>query len=171
MADLFSYMQSKGFFESPASIKWHGNYEGGLVDHCLALSELFKRMAVRFRLTFSSESIFIVAITHDLCKVGLYRKNPEGIGYTFNREVAKRGHAKLSLERTKRFIKLTELEEKMIKYHMGMYATYEWAHSKGLSRDRGEYSLAELAEAFNDPFVKLFSMCDDLTSQFIDQTM
>ena len=171
IASLFSYMQQEGFFQSPSSTKWHGNYEGGLVDHCLAVCELFKRMAVRFRLTFSSESIFIVSITHDLCKVGFYSKRSDGKGYTYNTEVAKKGHAKLSLERTKRFIKLTDLEEKMIRYHMGMYGTYEWAQSKGLPRDRGEYSLAELTSAFQDPLVKLFYFCDDMTSQFIDRTI
>ena len=31
--DLSDYLADNGFFLSPASTKYHGNYEGGLYDH------------------------------------------------------------------------------------------------------------------------------------------
>ena len=33
--ELIQYLQKTDFFKAPASTKYHGSYEGGLVDHCL----------------------------------------------------------------------------------------------------------------------------------------
>ena len=49
----------------------------------------------------------------------------EGGRWVFNRFVGANGHAKYSIERIERFIKLTDLERDIIRYHMGMYAKKE----------------------------------------------
>lgn len=33
-------LDDMGFFDAPASTKYHGNYAGGLFDHSLAVTEL-----------------------------------------------------------------------------------------------------------------------------------
>lgn len=37
--DVLDYLTVNGFFHAPASTKYHGNYEGGLFDHSLAVAK------------------------------------------------------------------------------------------------------------------------------------
>ena len=72
-------LQHMGFFTSPASMKNHLCYEGGLMMHSLNVYEA----AVKIRDAFaaarpdvfekvSNESIIIAALLHDVCKAGIY---------------------------------------------------------------------------------------------------
>ena len=83
--------ENSDFFVAPASTKYHGAYEGGLCEHSINVYECLKDYCERERvkdgygLDFSDESIAIVALLHDLCKVNLYRisyrnaKNEDGV--------------------------------------------------------------------------------------------
>ena len=64
--------QYPGFFTSPASAKYHGAYEGGLFDHCMAVYEaaLYISGAMSYD---PSEVDFMACVFHDLCKVGAYK--------------------------------------------------------------------------------------------------
>ena len=78
--------------------------------------------------------------------------------YTWHREQP-RGHAMLSLIWIQEHIKLTELEELMIKFHMGVYGLNEYDQRKG------EYSLRDggMANAwYHHPIVKVMYFCDEL---------
>ena len=153
---LFIFLVDKGFLENRASTKYHGNYKGGLLDHC----ENFYNKLWDFKnskIILPYDDRFVIAYLHDICKVGVY--NADG---TYNKEHPK-GHANLSLEIIERFVTLTEFQREAIKYHMGVYSTYEFAG------DRGEYSLKELTDAWNkDPRIKFVHWCDDFVSQFVD---
>ena len=37
IVQLIDHLMAKGFFESPASTRFHGSYVGGLADHSLAV--------------------------------------------------------------------------------------------------------------------------------------
>jgi len=148
IGDLIEYLYKKGIFSSPASSKFHGCYRGGLLRHHMDLYEYYSVMADQhLNVVLPEDSKIITSLLHDICKADLYDDN-----FRYRPEVGNRGHAKLSIERIKRFIRLTIKEETMIKYHMGIYHVGK------------EYTLEELKQAFTDQSVKLFHICDDIVS-------
>ena len=76
---LLEYIEKTDFFTAPASTKYHGAYSGGLVEHSL---NVFKRMNEHNR--YSTETLAIVSLLHDLCKADFYKvdyknvKQPNG---------------------------------------------------------------------------------------------
>ena len=78
---LLDYLEHKSdFFTAPASARYHGAYEGGLCEHSLnvyhCLVDYLQRERVQelYGLEYSPESVAIVALLHDVCKVGCYKK-------------------------------------------------------------------------------------------------
>ena len=158
--ELVRYMEEEGFFSSPASTRFHLSVPCGLVLHSWGVFLTFRELVERYDLKeqISEESIMIVSFLHDLCKAGAYI--PEGVKYRWNGNHLS-GHAKLSIERIKKFISLTEQEEGIIKYHMGFYGTKEFDAQKG------EYSLVELAQNWNENKLgKLFHIADELSTHW-----
>lgn len=39
---LIEFLQNSDYFKAPASTKYHGNFEGGLSEHCYNVYTLFK---------------------------------------------------------------------------------------------------------------------------------
>jgi len=156
--DYIKHLRDVGFYEQYGSIKYHGNYKGGLLDHSLNILNLLNVLCKLFKINFPISSIIICAIGHDQCKEEAYingRWNPKNSG---------NGHAKYSLEILKKYIVLTPEEETAIKYHMGMYGSFEFGQY-------GEFSLAELCDNYNSTKIaKLFYFCDDMVAQFFDKT-
>lgn len=78
------------FLTKPSAVKYHHNYEGGLVVHTAQVMEraldLFKENKKHFPNT-SLESVYIVAVLHDLSKCMSYIPAKEGnYKFTYNRE-------------------------------------------------------------------------------------
>ena len=79
---LLEFLMSKNsdFFEAPASTRFHGSYEGGLLEHSLNVYDCLldylsrERVQKTYHLNYSEESIAIVALLHDLCKINCYKK-------------------------------------------------------------------------------------------------
>ena len=74
---LLEYLEHKSdFFTAPSSTRFHGCYEGGLCEHSLnvyhCLVDYLQRERVQelYGLEYGEESVAIVALLHDLCKVG-----------------------------------------------------------------------------------------------------
>ncbi|MFA5689591.1 MAG: HD domain-containing protein [Kiritimatiellales bacterium] len=160
--DLIDWLCGTGFFTAPASSKFHGAVEGGLAQHSLNVFDLLAKFIFDFKIDVPRESVVIAALLHDVCKVGFYLPADAGSDapYKCNKNHPK-GHARLSIERVKRFIELTDLEEKMILYHMGVYGLNEF------DERRGEYSLRDggMANAwFHHPAVKLMYFADELAA-------
>lgn len=189
---LIAYLEDGGFFESPASTKYHGCHVGGLAEHCLRVYELLTEHCIPLKLNKVSSpgqnqllitqvSLIIVALLHDICKMGAYLGSEKP--YKWNKAQPK-GHATLSLERIKKFIILTELEELMIKYHMGVYGLNEfygeddWQtgefplrgdHSKdeGMSKEeskKARYGKSLANTWYHNPIVKVMYFCDELAT-------
>jgi hypothetical protein len=157
---LIQWLESTDYFIAPSSTKFHGNYECGLVRHNYSLYQIFKHQLKIFKIEFPEDSQVICSLLHDVCKCNLYIKT--GDSYIYNSSSPK-GHAKLSLERIKAYIKLTEIEEQVIKYHMGFYGTTEFSN-------KGEYSLRDMVEIYNlNKLCKLFYFCDDMSAQFYEK--
>jgi len=158
MPDLIDWLNRSGFFESPASSKYHGCYKGGLARHSLNVYELLCTKNARYQLGCDDNTMVISALLHDVCKVGAYIGN--GQSYKWNRQQPK-GHALLSLSRIADFMELTELESAMIRYHMGIYG------STAFEPDKGEYDVrgGGLAHAwFHYPIVKVMYFCDEFAT-------
>lgn len=125
------------FFSAPASTRYHGSYEGGLLEHSLnvydrLLWEMENTVGAGWQEIYSPESIAIIALFHDLCKIDRYvitekwRKDENGDweayeAYEYNKEKAEMGHGAQSVFYLQKFIQLTELEAQAIFWHMGAY--------------------------------------------------
>lgn len=133
---LLDYLVSTSdFFEAPASTRYHGAYEGGLVDHSLnvydCLCDYLDRQRVRdvYGMDYSDESVAIVALLHDLCKINFYKrsfrnvKNEHGVWESVPYyEIDDRlpyGHGEKSVYIISGYMKLTREEAFAIRYHMG----------------------------------------------------
>ena len=74
---LLEYLKSNSsdFFTAPSSTRFHGAYEGGLVEHsinvyhCLVDYLSRNRAKELYQMDYSPESVAIVSLLHDLCKI------------------------------------------------------------------------------------------------------
>lgn len=133
---LLEFLMSKSsdFFEAPASARYHGSYEGGLLEHSLnvydCLKDYLSRARVKglYHLEYNEESIAIVALLHDLCKINCYKKGIRNVKengqwiqvptYEFN-DTLPYGHGEKSVYMISGYMKLTREEAFAIRYHMG----------------------------------------------------
>ena len=133
---LLDYLENKSdFFIAPASAKYHGAYPGGLCDHSVnvyhCLSDYLARERVQelYGLEYTPESIAIVALLHDLCKVGCYKsgtrnvKGPDGkwqsVPTYFFEDPLPYGHGEKSVYIANGYLRLTREEAMAIRWHMG----------------------------------------------------
>ena len=74
MEAFIDYLENRtDYFTAPASTQFHGAYEGGLVDHSLAVYDNLVRMVQLFNIPGKEESLIIIALLHDLCKTNFYK--------------------------------------------------------------------------------------------------
>ena len=72
--DLMEYLMAYGFFTAPASTKYHGNYEGGLLEHSYMVTKYLLTLTQDNHLIWrKSRSPYIVGMFHDLYKIDQYR--------------------------------------------------------------------------------------------------
>lgn len=155
ISPLVKFLEDIGYFTTAASKKYHCNYEGGLVHHSLSLYKLFKELILKFKVDFSEESIIIVSLLHDVCKV-----------YENQGDYSK-GHSPLSIEKVKEYIDLTEKEEEIIKYHMGLYGTEEFVNYVGYGNS--VYNIGKLTQMYDtNNLALLFYFCDHMTTKFLE---
>lgn len=183
---LIKYMVDEGFFETPASRCGHNDHKGGLAEHSLDVTEML--IAFNSDIDFSRcvdpgqnplplkpQNLVIAGIGHDFCKINRYLPD-EGDGYTLDPD-RDRYHAKLSITRISKYIKLEPIEELMIRYHMGPYGLkeldkngeYKFKSKKrpGLSKEESQkvrYGKSLRNAWFHNPICKLMYFCDELTT-------
>ena len=123
------------FFTAPSSTRFHGAYEGGLVEHSLNVYEWLKdylnrpRTKELYGMDYTPETIAVTALLHDICKVGFYAvdyrnaKNEQGVWekvpYYTVRDTLPYGHGEKSVYMIQSFMRLTRDEAFAIRYHMG----------------------------------------------------
>ena len=78
---LLDWLEHSDFFVAPASTKYHGCYEGGLLQHSLNVYDCLKIgiEAAGLQGVYSEETIAIVSLMHDLCKVNYYKKGSRNV--------------------------------------------------------------------------------------------
>lgn len=138
MEAMICDLDQKGFFESPASTRFHGSYAGGLAKHSLRVWEIVNGFFATCEpdavtapgqkpLGITPNNIKIASLLHDVCKIGAYIGTEKP--YRWNKDQPK-GHATLSIEIIKKYIELEPVEELIIRYHMGLFGLNEF-YEKG----------------------------------------
>ena len=71
MEELIKFIESTDFFKAPASTRFHGNFEGGLLAHSLKVYEILKEKLKHtpVEMNISDDTVKIVALLHDICKL------------------------------------------------------------------------------------------------------
>ena len=138
---LLEYLlsSSSDFFVAPASARYHSSFEGGLCEHSLNVFNCLvgylesDHVKNDLKLSYSMESIAIVSLLHDLCKINVYKKGFRNV--KDENGVWKRvdtfeyddpmpyGHGEKSVYMISPFMKLTREEAFAIRYHMGYSST------------------------------------------------
>ena len=72
--ELIEWLNSTDYFTAPASSKYHLNVKGGLVAHSLSVYDTLKYLNLKYKL-FEEDSLIVMGLLHDLCKVGYYKEN------------------------------------------------------------------------------------------------
>ena len=134
---LLDYLTSPAsdFFTAPASTRYHGAYEGGLCEHSVnvyrCLSAYLARPEVKeqYGLSVPEETVAIVALLHDLCKVNCYKvsqrnvKDADGrwksVPYFEFDDQLPYGHGEKSVYIASGYMRLSREEAFAIRYHMG----------------------------------------------------
>ena len=137
---LLEYLEKSDFFTAPSSTRYHGSYEGGLVQHSVNVYHCLKDYLSRPRtkelygMNYSEETIALVALLHDVCKIDFYtvemrnKKNEdtgqwEKVPYYAINDSLPYGHGEKSVYILSGFFygdnRLTREEAFAIRYHMG----------------------------------------------------
>lgn len=137
--DMMNYLMAYGFFTAPASTKYHGNHEGGLLEHSYMVTKFLLTLTQDNHLTWkNSRSPFIVGMFHDLCKIDQYRHPAsrlivDGVSvmdsfkWEYNPDTLLKGHGDKSVMLLSQFYTLTDEEIMCIRYHMGAFTDKsEW---------------------------------------------
>ncbi len=135
--ELLNFLERKSdFFTAPASARYHGAFEGGLCDHSVnvyhCLVDYLQRERVRelYGMDYTGETAAVVALLHDVCKIGCYKKTFRNVkndttgtwekvpSYTFD-DPLPYGHGEKSVYIVNGFIRLSREEAMAIRWHMG----------------------------------------------------
>lgn len=170
-----------GFFEAPASSKFHLNVEGGLVEHslnvckvALNVRDVMLTMDDSLLETLPKDSVIIATLLHDVCKTDIYKpvikkqKNQIGIwvdmpGYDLNYRNFPLGHGEKSVIMLLRSgLDLTDDEIMAIRWHM---------HAWDLP-----FQSAEIKANLNTakeicPLLSLIQAADGLSSNLIENNL
>lgn len=132
IGDLMAWLETTDFYTAPSSARFHGAEEGGLLAHSIGVYKYLKN----FQENESNETIALVALFHDLCKVNIYKvsmrntKDSSGkwiqtpyFDYREDEELPV-GHGEKSVIILMKYMKLTDEEICSIRWHMG-FSTVE----------------------------------------------
>lgn len=160
---LLEWICNSDFFFAPASTRFHGAHEGGLVEHSLNVFHRLAAMPSEAEL----ETVAIVALLHDVCKANFYtidyrnKKNERGVWervpYYAIDDKFPYGHGEKSVYIISQFMKLTDEEAMAIRWHMGGFDEAVKGGSYALSGAWEKYPLGVLLH------------CADLQASYLDE--
>lgn len=146
--ELISYLQEEtDFFTAPASTKYHGAFEGGLLKHSMNVLDCLDEAGYDYK------TVIVVALLHDICKANCYGKETRNVKengawvekqvYTYQDDLPL-GHGEKSLYIISKYIKLTDEEAAAIRWHMGGFDSAFRGGDRGLNIAFEKYPLAVL---------------------------
>ena len=148
---LLEWLSSTDFFKAPASTRFHGACEEGLVMHSLnvyhALMDRF------FEEGDNPESMAICGLLHDLCKANYYKAGTRNVKNEATGQWEKvpafmvedqfpYGHGEKSVYLIERFIRLKPAEAVAIRWHMGGFDDAARGGCRAISEAYDAYPLA-----------------------------
>lgn len=148
---LLAWMQTTDFFTAPASTRFHGACESGLVLHSLNVFHVLCEK--HFDEGDNMESFAIAALLHDLCKANFYKpgfrnvKNDvtgtwEKVATFTVQDAFPYGHGEKSVFLIERFMRLKPAEAVAIRWHMGGFDDAVRGGSFAISEAYDSYPLA-----------------------------
>lgn len=185
---LLDWLRNQDFFTAPASTRYHLSRPGGLVEHSINVYDrLMHFIYAEYQdkdIPYSSETLAIVALLHDLCKVNFYapgyknqktydpdkvaaaprgsvKHDPSGDfiwetvpSYTIDEKFVY-GHGEKSVYIIRSFMQLSTEEAVAIRFHMGA-----WNHDE--ERNAGN--------AFSKYPLAFFLHVADEAASFLDES-
>ncbi len=166
--NLISYLDRTDFFIAPASTQYHGAKPGGLLEHSIAVYEkICKLKSITPLCDFEDESLILISLLHDLCKVNFYELATRNVKNEQTERWEKQtiykindkfpfGHGEKSVFIINRFIELNIDEIMAIRWHMGAWSAESYNERQILSTAMNEYPLilllqmADLAATYFD---------------------
>lgn len=78
--DCIEELSNLGFFDAPASTRFHLNYDGGLMEHSLNVAKTALRLRTQMiemdeslKPFLPEDSVIIASLLHDVCKADIYK--------------------------------------------------------------------------------------------------
>lgn len=170
LTTLLNYLDTTDFFSAPASSKYHMACPGGLVYHSLKVYEnLVKLCEMKCPGEFDKETIAIVGLLHDVCKVNYYvedtrnKKDPAtgqwiAVPFYNTNDSFPYGHGEKSVYLVNKYLKLTDEEAMAMRWHMSGWDS----SSRG-----GEGAINAAFESY--PLCSIVAAAD-LMSTYLDET-
>lgn len=147
--DLLSWLEATDFFEAPASTRFHGAEPGGLAAHSINVAYRLRELNDCYgtEAGLDNESMAIVALFHDLCKVNYYKQTTRNVKneatgqwekvpyYTKSEDFHYGGHGSKSVFLVMSFMKLTPEEAAAINCHMGPWDRQDYGNPGDVFED------------------------------------
>ena len=117
-----------GFFDMPASTKYHGTNRGDLFRHSMYVAHNLKEITEKMGIYWQDpRSPIIIGYFHDLCKMDKYYWKDDTCEWIYRKDQLIEGHGDKSVMIASTLCELTEEEMLCIRYHMGAYETNDWS--------------------------------------------
>lgn len=169
--NLINYLEHEtDFFTAPASAKFHGAKECGLLEHSLVVYDNLIKVFETFFEEFQSDTLIIVALLHDVCKTNFYKKGFRNVKNDLTKQWEQievyeiddqlpLGHGEKSVIILQRYIGLSIEEIMCIRWHMAGYDDVgrSWAGGLTMGNAMAKY-----------PLITALHMAD-LAANYIDQ--
>lgn len=145
---LYKFLERTDFFTAPASTKYHGAYEGGLVDHSMAVYEnliaLYQIYKDKLPQEIYTDSLVITSLFHDICKINFYKSGTKNVKneetgqwqkepYYFIDDQIPLGHGEKSVIILQSYMNLSADEIYAIRWHMGGFDDTGRSYAGGMS--------------------------------------
>ena len=154
---LLEFIRKSDFYTAPASTRFHGAHEGGLLEHSLnvydrlfdkAFNDPFWSKALS---GIAEENVIICGLLHDICKTYFYdvemrNKKVDGNwvqvpSYIVNDRIPY-GHGEKSVMMLEEYIKLVPAERYALRWHMGPYSGEQDWGTLGMAMEKYPLVLA-----------------------------
>lgn len=169
---LLEWLEKSDFFSAPASTRRHSAYKGGLCEHSIKVYKRFIKLlegeyGKDWQKKISPESVAIMGLLHDVCKVDTYVEDFKNVKidgrweqkpYYKISDSLPYGHGEKSVYILSAFIKLTREEALGINWHMG---EYDMRVQNG-----GSYMLSDVFYKYPTCFLLHLA---DLTATYLDE--
>ena len=148
---LLAWLDTTDFFRAPASTRFHGACESGLVMHSLNVYHALRERY--FEEGDSEETFAICGLLHDLCKANFYKPGTRNVKNEVTGQWEKvpsysiedafpYGHGEKSVYLIERFMRLRAAEAVAIRWHMGGFDDSVRGGSRAMGEAFYQYPLA-----------------------------